>query len=57
MNRDDPDYRGQRGYTPRVLRMYDPFVHRQHIRDQHLDVGPGTGYCLDRSVTNPRPGR
>jgi len=68
MDRDDPAYRGQRDYTPRVLRMYDPFVlrfaarwvwrcptsrlvdgYRRHIRDGHLDVGPGTGYFLDRS--------
>jgi SAM-dependent methyltransferase len=68
MDRDDPAYRGQRDYTPRLLRMYDPFVlgfaarfvwrcrtsrlvdgYRQHIRERHLDVGPGTGYFLDRS--------
>jgi SAM-dependent methyltransferase len=23
--------------------------YRQHIRDRHLDVGPGTGYFIDRS--------
>ena len=68
MDRDDPAYRGQRDYTPRLLRMYDPFVlgfaarfvwrcptsrlvdgYRQHIRDRHLDVGPGTGYFIDHS--------
>jgi SAM-dependent methyltransferase len=23
--------------------------YRDHIRDRHLDVGPGTGYCIDKS--------
>jgi SAM-dependent methyltransferase len=23
--------------------------YRQHVRDNHLDVGPGTGYCIDNS--------
>jgi SAM-dependent methyltransferase len=23
--------------------------YRHHIRDRHLDVGPGTGYCIDKS--------
>ena len=23
--------------------------YRRHVRDRHLDVGPGTGYFLDRS--------
>jgi Methyltransferase domain len=29
----------------------DPILdgYRQHIRDNHLDVGPGTGYCIDKS--------
>ena len=26
MDRNDPAWRGQRGYTPRVLKLYDPFV-------------------------------
>ena len=30
--------------TPRLVEGY-----RQHIRDRHLDVGPGTGYFLERS--------
>lgn len=30
--------------TPRLVERY-----REHIRDRHLDVGPGTGYFLDRS--------
>jgi SAM-dependent methyltransferase len=24
-------------------------LYRQHIRDQHLDVGPGTGYFIERA--------
>jgi len=68
MDRDDPAWRGQRDYTPSVLRLYDPFVlgfaarfvwrcptsrlvdgYREHIRDRHLDVGPGTGYFVDKA--------
>lgn len=30
--------------TPRLVEGY-----RQHIRDRHLDVGPGTGYFIERS--------
>jgi SAM-dependent methyltransferase len=30
--------------TPRLVEGY-----RQHIRDRHLDVGPGTGYFLEHS--------
>jgi SAM-dependent methyltransferase len=30
--------------TPRLVENY-----RQHIRDRHLDVGPGTGYFIDES--------
>jgi SAM-dependent methyltransferase len=68
VDRDDPAWRGQRDYTPRILRLYDPFVlgfaarfvwrcptgrlvdaYRQHIRPNHLDVGPGTGYFVDQA--------
>jgi SAM-dependent methyltransferase len=68
MDRDDPAYRGQADYTPRMLAAYDrvaigfvswfvwrcppePFLdnYRHNIRDRHLDVGPGTGYCIERS--------
>ena len=68
MDRDDPAYKGQSGYTRPLLKLYDPLVlgpiaryvwrcpttrlvegYRQHIRDRHLDVGPGTGYFLERS--------
>lgn len=30
--------------TPRLIEGY-----RRHVRDRHLDVGPGTGFFLDRS--------
>ncbi len=33
-----------RSPTPQLVEGY-----RRHIRDRHLDVGPGTGYFLDRS--------
>ena len=47
-------------YDPLVLGPVAKFVwrcpttrlvegYRQHIRDRHLDVGPGTGYFIDRS--------
>jgi hypothetical protein len=68
MDRDDPAYRGQRGYTRWLLRLYDPLVighiarivwrcpvanlqagYLEHIRDGHLDVGPGTGYFLEHA--------
>ncbi|MDJ0923275.1 MAG: methyltransferase domain-containing protein [Acidimicrobiia bacterium] len=28
-------------------------LYRQHVRDRHLDVGPGTGYFLERSGFAP----
>jgi SAM-dependent methyltransferase len=68
VDRNDPAWRGQRDYTPRILRLYDPFVlgfaarfvwrcptgrlvdgYRRHIRPNHLDVGPGTGYFVDKA--------
>jgi SAM-dependent methyltransferase len=68
MDRDDPAYRGQADYSPRLLAAYDrvvigfvawhvwrcppePFLenYRRNIRDRHLDVGPGTGYCIEHS--------
>ena len=27
--------------------------YRRHVRDRHLDVGPGTGYFLERSGAAP----
>ena len=68
MDRDDPSYAGQRGYSRLLLNAYDPLVlgpiarfvwrcptshlverYRRHIRANHLDVGPGTGYFLEHS--------
>jgi SAM-dependent methyltransferase len=68
----DPAYRGQAGYTPFLLAIYDPFVlgfmaravwrcptppvverYRRHLRLRHLDVGPGTGYFLDKAGLHP----
>ena len=68
MNPDDPAYRGQAEYTPRLLAIYDPLVlgfmaravwrsptpmaldrYRRHVGRRHLDVGPGTGYFLERA--------
>lgn len=68
MDRDDPAYKGQAGYSPRLLAAYDRVVigflgwflwrtpmeplmagYRRHIRDGHLDVGPGTGWFIERS--------
>ena len=65
MDASDPAFKGQRDFTPLMLRFYDPFVlsfsarwiwncpverlvenYRWHIRPNHLDVGPGTGYFL-----------
>jgi SAM-dependent methyltransferase len=68
MDRDDPGYKGQRGYTPFMLAIYDPWVlgfmtravwrfptslavedYRRHLGRRHLDVGPGTGYFLEKA--------
>jgi hypothetical protein len=68
MDRDDPSYNGQAGYSPFLLAIYDPFVLgfmarvvwrcptpavvercRQHLGRRHLDVGPGTGYFIERA--------
>jgi ubiquinone/menaquinone biosynthesis C-methylase UbiE len=70
MDRDDPAYRGQAGYTPFLLAIYDPFVlgfmaravwrcptppvverYRKHLGHRHLDVGPGTGYFIEKAAT------
>jgi ubiquinone/menaquinone biosynthesis C-methylase UbiE len=69
MDRDDPSYKGQAGYTPFLLAIYDPFVigfmtravwrcpippylerYRRDLGRRHLDVGPGTGYCLEKAA-------
>ena len=68
MDPDDPAYRGQADYTPRLLAIYDPWVlgfmarvvwrcptppvvdrYRRLVGQRHLDVGPGTGYLLDKA--------
>lgn len=68
MKRDDPSYKGQRGYNRFLLAIYDPWVlgfmaravwkssippvverYRRLMGRRHLDVGPGTGYFLERS--------
>jgi SAM-dependent methyltransferase len=69
MDRDDPSYKGQAGYNPFLLAIYDPFVlgfmaravwrcpippvverYRRLIGRRHLDVGPGTGYFLEKAA-------
>jgi SAM-dependent methyltransferase len=69
MERDDPSYKGQRGYNRFLLAIYDPWVlgfmtravwkvpiqpgidrYRQLIGRRHLDVGPGTGYFLEKAA-------
>lgn len=68
MDRDDPAYKGQSGYGPFLLAIYDPWVlgfmaravwhcpippvverYRRLVGRRHLDVGPGTGYFLDKA--------
>ena len=69
MDRDDPSYRGQAGYTRFLLAIYDPWVlgfmaravwrcptppiverYRRLFGRRHLDVGPGTGYFLEKAA-------
>jgi SAM-dependent methyltransferase len=69
MDRSDPSYKGQSGYTPFLLAIYDPFVigfmarvvwrcpippvverYRRHLGGRHLDVGPGTGYFIEKAA-------
>jgi ubiquinone/menaquinone biosynthesis C-methylase UbiE len=69
MERDDPAYKGQAGYNPFLLAIYDPFVlgfmaravwrcptppvverYRRHLGRRHLDVGPGTGYFIEKAA-------
>ncbi len=69
MERDDPAYKGQSGYSSFMLAIYDPWVlgfmsravwrlpippvverYRANIRHRHLDVGPGTGYFVDKAT-------
>lgn len=72
MDRDDPAYKGQAGYTPFLLAIYDPWVlgfmarvvwrcptpptverYRRLIGRRHLDVGPGTGYFIEKAAPPP----
>jgi SAM-dependent methyltransferase len=69
MDRNDPSYKGQRGYNRFFLAIYDPWVlgfmaravwrcpippvverYRRLLGRRHLDVGPGTGYFLDKAA-------
>ena len=69
MDRNDPSYKGQRGYNRFLLAIYDPWVlgfmaravwrcpippvverYRRLLGRRHLDVGPGTGYFLDKAA-------
>jgi SAM-dependent methyltransferase len=69
MDRNDPSYKGQSGYNPFLLAIYDPFVigfmaravwrcpippvverYRRHLGRRHLDVGPGTGYFIEKAA-------
>jgi SAM-dependent methyltransferase len=69
MDRDDPSYKGQSGYTRFLLAIYDPFVigfmaravwrcpippvvdrYRLNLGRTHLDVGPGTGYFIEKAA-------
>ena len=68
MDKNDPAYKGQAGYNPVMLAIYDPWVlgfmtravwhtriavgvdlYRKHLGHRHLDVGPGTGYFLEKA--------
>jgi ubiquinone/menaquinone biosynthesis C-methylase UbiE len=69
MERDDPAYKGQAGYNPILLAIYDPWVlgfmsravwhvpvplvverYRANVGRRHLDVGPGTGYFIEKAA-------
>jgi SAM-dependent methyltransferase len=69
VDRKDPAYKGQAGYNPFMLAIYDPFVlgfmaravwqspmrpvvehYREQIGRRHLDVGPGTGYFIEKAA-------
>jgi SAM-dependent methyltransferase len=69
VERSDPSYKGQSGYSPVLLAIYDVWVlkfmaptvwkcpippgvtrYRQYMEPRHLDVGPGTGYFIEKAV-------
>lgn len=68
MERSNPSYKGQAGYNPLLLAIYDVWVlkfmaravwktpippvverYRRHLGARHLDVGPGTGYFIEKA--------
>jgi SAM-dependent methyltransferase len=72
MDRNDPAYKGQAGYNPFLLAIYDPWVlgfmaravwrcptppvverYRRNLGRRHLDVGPGTGYFIEKAAPPP----
>lgn len=72
MDKSDPAYAGQAGYTRAFLGIYDLWVigvvaprflktpiketvarHGELVGARHLDVGPGTGYFLDKAPLDP----
>ena len=72
MERDDPAYKGQSGYNPVMLAVYDLWVlgfmsravlhvpvprfvelYRANVGHRHLDVGPGTGYAIEKAAPPP----
>ena len=69
MDKNDPSYKGQRGYNRFLLAIYDPWVigfmtravwkvpvppaverYRRLMGRRHMDVGPGTGYFLEKAA-------
>jgi SAM-dependent methyltransferase len=69
VERSDPSYKGQSGYNPALLAIYDVWVlkfmaptvwkcpippgiarYRRHLGRRHLDVGPGTGYFIEKAA-------
>jgi SAM-dependent methyltransferase len=69
VERSDPSYKGQAGYSPVLLAIYDVWVlkfmaravwktpippvvdlYRRHLGPRHLDVGPGTGYFIEKAA-------
>lgn len=69
MDKSDPAYKGQAGYGPAMLAIYDvwvlkfmapavwkvpiaPYVerYRRNLGQRHLDIGPGTGYVLEKAA-------
>ena len=72
MDKTDPAYAGQAGYSPAFLAIYDAWVigvvaprflktpipktvarYTELVGPRHLDVGPGTGYFLDKAQLDP----